>query len=256
MTVKPYQDEDGGEDGGEDEEEDDEGGDGEEDEVEEDEEEDEEEDDEGGAKAKARTAPLKVRPPGLLAVGLRLLAFWMCTRIMSILFAIHVESVHIWKTSSGLMLSNVHWQDSRNAFLSFKFPEKGFREVALKRRFTAAMIGTDFAVWSKPQGVKHIPFSGKKRAGYYRPQGFYQVTCKGLCNSAEPEWDVETKKYVYFNKTEAEAKNLKRKYAVMQFAGTGRKNKGGEPGYQDQVESVKYSDAHPQLLNGEPMYRL
>ena len=99
MTVKPYQDEDKGEDGGEDEEEDDEGEDGEEDEEEEDEdegedgEEDEEEDDEGGAKAEARTAPLKVRPPRLLAVGLRLLAFWMCTRIMSIIFAIHVEFI-------------------------------------------------------------------------------------------------------------------------------------------------------------------
>ena len=90
---KPYQDEDQDED-----EDEDEGEDGEEDEDEdedegEDGEEDEEEEDEGGAKAKARTAPPKVRPPRLLAVGLRLLAFWMCTRIMSILFAMHVESI-------------------------------------------------------------------------------------------------------------------------------------------------------------------
>ena len=62
------------------------------------------------------------------------------------------------------MLSNVQ-QDSRNAYLCFKFP-KGFRIKALEGRFTAAMIGTDFAVWSKGQGVKHIPYTGKKKAGY------------------------------------------------------------------------------------------
>ena len=45
-------------------------------------------------------------------------------------------------------------------------------------------------------------------------------------------------------------------YAVMQFAGTGRKNKGGQPGFQDQVEYVAAIDAHPQIRNGNVMYRL